>query len=318
MNKKLLTLFAVILLLSLFTSAFAEDNNHANAYVRMGIGAKAMAMGGTGVSFMDNITAAYWNPAALGNVKRIEVASMYTDMNLDRTLNFAAFGVPFSTGYVALSWIGAGTKDFEKYDLHGQYQGDFDPGENNFNLSLGLGRRNFKIGFSAKMYMSNIDDETVTGFGTDLGLLWEINQYLSMGMMFRDLYAEMDDKEIPTQYIPEISVHPIHGLTFAANMKREKHSDEGKIGIGAEYWTGLGRDTEVGSNLSGINMGEKTTWQEIFSETQGGLRLGLNDGKFTAGAGLRFKMVEANYAYTAEDEDSINSELHQIGLILRF
>jgi len=318
MRKKLLTLFAVILLLGMFTSAYAEDNNHANAYIRMGIGAKAMAMGGTGVSFMDNITATYWNPAALGNVKRIEFASTYTDMNLDRMFNQVAFGVPFSTGYVALSWINAGTKDLEEYNDQGQFMGDYNADDNNINLSVGLGRNSFKVGFSAKMYMSDIQGDTATGYGADLGLLWEINQYMSVGAMFRDIYAEMDGEEIPTQYIPEISVHPIHGLTFAANMKMEKHSDLTKVGIGAEYWTGLGRDTEVGSNISGISMGEKTTWAEILSDAQGGLRLGMNDGNFTAGGGLRFKMVEVNYAFLTADEDDLNSDLHQISLVLRF
>lgn len=318
MNKKLLTLFAVILLLGMFTSAYAEDNNHANAYMRMGIGAKAMAMGGTGVSFMDNITATYWNPAALGNVKRIELASTYTDMNLDRMYNQVAFGVPFSTGYVALSWINAGTKDIEGYDGEGNITDDYNADDNNINLSVGLGRNSFKVGFSAKMYMSDIDGDSVTGYGADLGLLWEINQYMSVGAMFRDIYADMDGEEIPTQYIPEISVHPIHGLTFAANMKMEKHSDLTKVSIGGEYWTGLGRDTEVGSNISGINMGEKTTWAEIFSGTQAGLRLGMNDGNFTAGGGFRFSMVEFNYAFITADDESINDDLHQLSLVLRF
>ena len=317
MNKKLLTLFAVILLLGLFTSAFA-DNNSSLPYMRLGIGAKAMAMGGTGVSFMDNITATYWNPAALGNVKRIEFATMYTDMNIDRTYNFAAFGVPFSTGYVALSVLNAGTSDIYGTDDNGTATGDFSDNNNNINLSVGLGRNSFKVGFSAKMYMSDMDGDTVTGYGADLGLLWEINQYMSVGTMFRDIYAEFDGKEVPTQYIPEISVHPIDGLTFAANMKMEKHSDVNKVGIGAEYWTGLGRDTEVGSNISGISMGEKTTWAEILSDAQGGLRLGMNDGNFTAGGGLRFKMVEVNYAFITAADDDLNSDLHQISLVLRF
>lgn len=317
MNKKLLTLFAVILLLGLFTSAFA-DNNHNLAYMRMGIGAKAMAMGGTGVSFMDNITAAYWNPAALGNVKRVELSTMYTDLNLDRSLNYAAFGVPFSTGYVALTWINAGTKPFDSWGADNEVGDEINHSDNNINLSLGLGRGSFKVGFSAKMYMLDLADESETGFGADLGFLWEINQYMSVGAMFRDLYSEIDGVEVPAQYIPEISVHPIHGLTFAANLKMEKHSDDTKVGIGVEYWTGLGRDTEVGSNISGISMGEKTTWAEILSDAQGGLRLGMNDGLFTAGGGIRFKMVEANYAYTVEDEEGINEALHHISLVLRF
>ena len=97
----------------------------------------------------------------------------------------------------------------------------------------------------------------------------------------------------------------------------EKHSDEAKVFIGAEYWTGIGKDTEVGSSHSGINLEERTRWEEIMSDTQAGLRLGVNDGNLTAGGGIRFKMLEINYAYITPQVDFFEDS-HQFSLILRF
>lgn len=316
MDKKFLSLVLVLVLVGLF-STIAAENNFANPYMRMGLGAKGMAMGGTGTAYMDNITAAYWNPAALANVKRFEFAAMYTDMGLDRMHNFAALGASFKYGYVAVSWINAAVGDIEKYDAAGNNDGSFDANDHNIALSLALGTGKFKIGLTGKGYISDMDDDSQKGFGTDVGILWDINEYLSLGAMFRDVYSELNDAEIPTQYCAGVAVHPIHGLTFSTDLKMEKHSDDTKISVGAEYWTGIGEDTEVGSSHTAINLEERTKWENIFSEISGGIRAGVNDGNFTAGCGLRFKMLEVNYAFITPPEE-IFEDSHQFTLILRF
>jgi hypothetical protein len=316
MNKKLLIVMVSLVLISMISTVAAE-NNHLFPWMRMGLGPRGMAMGGTGTAHMNNITAAYWNPAALGNIKRAEFAMMYTDMGLDRNHNFVALGTSFKLGYVALSWINAGVSDLEGMD-DGSPTGKFDTNDHDISLSLALGTGRLKVGMSAKLYMSMIGDDNKNGFGTDLGLLWDINDYLSIGLMARDLYSELDKEEVPSQYTLGLAVRPIWGLTFATDLKTEKHTDEEvAVSIGAEYWTGVGKDTEVGSSHSAINLEEKTKWDEILSNTQAGIRLGANEGNFTAGFGIRFKMLETNYAYLAETEDGFGDS-HQISLILRF
>ncbi|KQC11159.1 MAG: hypothetical protein APR54_11195 [Candidatus Cloacimonas sp. SDB] len=316
MNKKLLVVMVSLVLIGMISTVAAE-NNHLFPWMRMGLGARGMAMGGTGTAHMNNITAVYWNPAALGNIKRAEFAGMYTDMGLDRNHNFAALGVPFKYGYVALSWIQAGVSDIAGSQNYNS-TGNFTANDHSISLSLALGTGRFKVGFTPKMYLSKIDDDSQSGFGTDLGFLWDINDYISMGVTLRDLYSELDGEEVPAQYNLGLAIRPIWGLTFATDLKTEKHTDEEVyVSIGAEYWTGAGKDTEVGSSYSAINLEEKTKWDDILSNTQAGIRLGSNDGNFTAGFGIRFKMLETNYAYLAETEEGFEDS-HQISLILRF
>jgi hypothetical protein len=316
MNKKLLVVMVSLVLIGMI-STVAADNNHLFPWMRMGLGPRGMGMGGTGTAHMNNITAVYWNPAALAKIKRAEFAMMYTDMGLDRSQNFVALGTNFKYGYVALSWINAGVAELEG-SSNGVSTGNFDVNDNAIGLSLALGSNRFKVGLSARMYMSKIDGDSENGFGTDLGFLWDINDYIGVGVMVRDFYSELDGEEIPSQYNFGVAVHPIWGLTFATDLKTEKHTEEEIfVSIGAEYWTGIGRDTEIGSSHSAINLEEKTKWDEIISNTQAGIRLGANDGNFTAGFGLRFKMLETNYAYLAESEDGFKDS-HQISLIFKF
>ena len=316
--KRGISLVLLLVLLSLSVSLIAKDNNHGAAYIRMGVGAKELAMGSAVTASVDNVTAAYWNPAGLSNLKGMELASMYSvDMGLDRTYNYAGFGIRFNLGAVALNWINMNVEDIQGYNADGEPTDSFDNGEHNLSLSYATAPGKFKFGFSAKMYMSDIDDEQENGYGFDAGAIFDVNQYISFGVMLRDIYSELNEEEIPTEYSIGTAIYPFKGITLTSDLRREKHSDKNKISFGGEYWAGLGNDVEVNSQLSGITMEEATKWEEIMSSTSAGVRFGVNDGNFTGGAGLRFKMFEVDYAFTTEDLDIFNDS-HRLSLLIRF
>ena len=65
---------SVLCFLGLATSAQAV--NYSNEVLSIGVGARALGMGGTYVGIADDSTAVYWNPAGLTNVKHLEVAAI--------------------------------------------------------------------------------------------------------------------------------------------------------------------------------------------------------------------------------------------------
>lgn len=317
MNKKIFTL--VLLTICMFSFLFAEQNSSAAAYMRLGTGAKAMAMGGTGVASIDNITATYWNPAGLANLKTFEFGSMIADgLGWDRSYNYSAIGFRLPNGYAALSWNNANVSDFEGYDENDNFTGNFDNSEHNIGLSYALGSPKFKLGATVKAFISSIDGDFETGYGTDLGIIYDANQYFSIGVMCRDLYSEYVNEEVPSQYSFGITMHPIYGLTLNSDFKAEKDDENIEVGVGAEYWIGLGEDVEVSSTLGEISVEEKTSWDDVLSNAEGGLRVGIDDGSFTAGFGLRYKVIEASYAYGAAKDDKLTEDSHRFSLIFRF
>jgi len=88
--------------------------------------------------------------------------------------------------------------------------------------------------------------------------------------------------------------------------------------MGAEYWANVGNDTDLGAGLGTMRNTQDATWEDMFSKVQAGVRIGANDGQFTAGFGIRFKMIEMNYAYVTEDSEGINENNHRYGLTFRF
>ena len=320
MNKGMKIFTLVLLTLCLSGLLFAGDNNSAAAYSRVGTGAKAMAMGGTGVAYIDNISATYWNPAGLARLKTFEFGSMVTDVQSFGTKqNFAAIGFRLPNGYAAVSWNNANVDGFDGFDGNGDPTGTFGNSENNIGLSYAYDSPKIKVGVTAKAFISSIDDDSETGFGSDIGIIYDLNQYLSFGAMFRDLYSKYVGDTVPIQITVGAAIHPVYGVTLTSDIKKEQHDEDIIYCAGAEYWIGIGEDVEVNSTLSGIVTEEKSSWDNVLSDAQGGVRIGVNDGSLTAGFGLRYKIIEANYAYGAKKDDELESrDSHRFSIIFRF
>lgn len=319
MTQKIMILIALIILA--LSSVYAVENNHAAPYVRMGADARSIGMGGTGVAFMDNVTAVYCNPAALADAKRIEFAtSTRQNMGLDRYTYSAALGFKLPVGYVALSWQNAFTDDIEGYNDQGNPTGTFDNSDNNVALSLAMKYYRLNLGVTPKLYMSKVEEDSKTGWGFDVGALYHVNRYFNIGVIARDIVSDYDgdDNQVPREIVPGIAAFPIPGLVLAAEMAGENDFKESRLKIGAEYWIGAGDDREIGSSLSGIRINDTTNWSNILSNTQAGIRAGVNDGAFSCGFGLRFKMLEMNYAYQVAKKDLLTNDTHMYSLLLRF
>lgn len=311
-------LIALILMLSL-SSVFAEDNSAA-VFTRLGIDARSIGMGGTGGAFLDNVSSTYLNPAVLADVKRIELTtSTRQGMEWDKGHNAVALGFMIPTGYVAAFWQGATVSDFQGYDPNGNYTGDYDNADHAFGISYAAKLGKLNMGLTPKMYLSTIDGESMTGYGLDLGMQYHLNRYFNMGFVVRDLVSDYDGEgtKVPREMIPSIAAFPIPGLILAADLAGEDDFTSANLRIGIEYWLGVSDDNEIGSSLSGIRIKENATWSNILSKTQAGIRAGVNDGAFSAGVGLRFQMLEMNYAYQMAKE-SYQNDNHLYSLLLRF
>jgi len=63
-------------------------------FLKFGIGARPSAMGEASVSLHSDVTAAYWNPAGLAKIKRVQCGAMYSEAVKDAFLNFFGLAVP--------------------------------------------------------------------------------------------------------------------------------------------------------------------------------------------------------------------------------
>lgn len=313
-HLKALALTALVTLLLMPLAAGV--NNSAAAYIRQGIGAREISMGEAGSAISRDLTSAYWNPAGLNKIKDIEVGAMYNfSMNLDRSHQYASIAKPFGFGTLALSWINAGVKDIEGYDELDNPTGTFNDNEHSFGISYANRWKDISYGATPKFYFSTLDGKTKAGMGLDLGARYDINQYLEAGLMLRDIISGYAGDRIPIEASLGVAAYPLIGVTLAADLKWEEENPY--LAVGAEYWTSIGQDPEADSKLSVISVKERSTWEEVFSYAQTGVRLGFNQGRFSAGTGIRFRNFQLDYVFRLNNHE-IMSDDHIISMIFRF
>lgn len=290
----------------------ADDGILAGAFLRMGIGARAMGMGGAFTGLANGPEASYYNPGAVPFLKKRQVMASYRFLSLDRHFNYIGFAQnikpkvdpdsdeqPFNGG-LALSWIYAGVDNIDGRALNGEHIGDFSNSEHAFSLSFGLSPIDLiGVGITAKVLYNRFpkvkDDDSAMSdfsFGMDLGIMVKPLPFVSLGFMIKDLNAKYDwntdrvwEKDIdkidrfPKTYRGGIAVnYPYEWLLFAFDIEKNNEQD-------AKYFIGF----------------------EALPMPQIALRAGLNNGSFAGGAGYQFKVfnrqVQIQYALVTKKYD---------------
>ena len=76
-------LFIVLLLFLINTMSYGSGNGgYAGSYLRMGLGARSIAMGNTGIALPVNAYSAFYNPAAFADVEDRLVGLSYSFLSL--------------------------------------------------------------------------------------------------------------------------------------------------------------------------------------------------------------------------------------------
>ncbi len=151
-----IVLVAGILLFILSRIGFGTPFGAGNAaqFLRSGVGARAIGMGGAFVAVADDVNAAYWNPAGLIQSARVSVGGAYESRfgGLERSQCVA--GSLFSpTRGVGFIWV--------HLDMCSVYS---------VAAAVGLGK--FAVGITGKMYRFSTLGQSASGVGIDVGGLY--------------------------------------------------------------------------------------------------------------------------------------------------
>ncbi|UCF79749.1 MAG: UPF0164 family protein [Candidatus Eiseniibacteriota bacterium] len=345
----------VFLLLLLLVSApwllmvpDACADKYAAEFLKVGVGARALGMGGAFVALADDASATYWNPAGIYSVTGTELEAMHAEQFGDIiNYDFLAVAFPLSSPGERKASLGAAfirlavddipyTKDlqWEDYGLdgtlgtsdEGEGNGKWDPGEriildegkivwkNNADMALLLCygtelTEKVSVGGTFKLVRQELLDNSSLGAGVDLGIIYSFSPAASAGLVISDATT--------TQLAWDTGHHE-----FVAPTVR----------LGGQYTRALGPfegigtvalDTEIGfekrrlaSQLwAGPFTADIKAGLEYWLKRTVALRTGLNAGRFTAGAGARFSGFGFDYAFVSH-KDLDNS--HRVSASYRF
>lgn len=269
-NSNLAKIVCVVSLTALIgniTPAAQASSNAgmAGAFLRMGLGARALAMGDVGVAVPGDGYGMYYNPASLPYLTERSLLTTYTYLSLDRHLNFIGYAMPLhppakgtsnplSAG-LGVGWISAGTNDIDGRDMDGNHIGYFKNSENAFYFAFALRLSNqVAIGFAPKILYNGFpdltEDETLSSarLGFDAGILVNPINRLYLGAQARHINAQYrwdtttiwgDDGTTTTDEFPSLyrfgaSYLFDFGLMLAGELETGDQ-DDNQVHVGAEY-----------------------------------------------------------------------------------
>jgi len=256
----------LLLILLIGAPTWAGTNaGMAGAFLRMGLGARALAMGDVGVAIPASGFGIYYNPASLPHLERMALLTSYSFLPLGRQLNFVGFAAPLhpltgSAGEalnagVGLGWIGASSGDIDGRDNDGNPIGTFSNSENAFYFSFGLRlSQMLSVGFSPVIFSNSFPDlsqgETLKSsrVGFDAGVMVHPIPRLHLGAQARHLNAQYrwdtstlygDNGTTQTDKFPRIyrlgaAYDTDAGLLLAGDFETSDQQDN-QLHLGAEY-----------------------------------------------------------------------------------
>lgn len=268
------------------------------AFLKIGVGARATAMGEAYVAVAQDPTAMYWNPAGIANSPDLEFHASHNEWISDVRYEYVgavqgmrghAIGVHF-----ALLHMG----DLEGRDANGQFTETFHAYD--FAAGITYGRRimrQVEVGITGNFLHEKIEDYGATGFAADLGIRYRT---------------------------------PIRGLTLAAtatnlgpSMKFEQDSftlpASGRIGA-AYRSRALLSGFILASDVRFPNDGDvrghvgAELWVADAIALRGGAKLNYDEELGTVGFGVKFREYEFDYAFQPFSESSQLGDTHRISV----
>jgi hypothetical protein len=274
--KKLVLIFFIS-----FSSVFAQAAGESGfSFLKIGFGARNIAMGDLGVVTANDVTALYYNPAMISDFTNPQIFITHNEWIQDVSsemlgVSFSLFGVPFAFGFNTTTIPG-----FEVRTQPGPVESTFNV--NYFFGSLSTGFQvvdNLSVGITTKFLYENLFSDEASGLGFDFGLYYnDLINGLNIGASVRNLGSMNKlrnestklpiDLRIGTSYIFEVNeiesgiivLGGIQKYTAAENLHIHLGSEilyKNFIAIRAGYITGYdskGLTTGLGLVWNGVNL----------------------------------------------------------------
>lgn len=247
--KSFITAFC---LLSVFLGLSQSTRKYSNAFMDIGVGARALGMSSAVTANTNDVNAGYWNPAGLINLEDNQLALMHSSYFANiANYDYAAFAMPIDDeSAIGLSLIRFGVDDIlnttQLIDAQGNINYDrislFSTADYGvtFSYARKLPVEGLNYGVNAKVIRRIIGDFASSwGFGLDFGIQFETKNQWKFGLMARDITTTynawaIDETQFATisnavagqnQELPEKTEITIPKLQLGVSKLIEFHSD---------------------------------------------------------------------------------------------
>jgi hypothetical protein len=272
-------------LLALSAAAQAGSAGTSSAqFLKLGAGARASAMGDAFAATADDVSALYWNPAGLAQIKDTEISAMQNNGLVDTQYQFAGAARPMGEGAIGLSLYRLDYGSINGYSASDTPQGSFSAGSLAGGLTVARKfGENIMLGATAKMVQEKIDGLSASTFAGDLGFLWRDDRF-SVGIVAQHLGGtlkfEKESEDLPATLRADAAMRVSPRLLVAAGVAKARDNDAevhagGEISLSRMFQLRAGYSVVPGNSIDAGGL----------SGVTGGA--GINLGRFSIDYGIR-------------------------------
>ncbi|MDZ7264255.1 MAG: PorV/PorQ family protein [candidate division KSB1 bacterium] len=162
---------------SLMAQSFSKVGQAGATFLKIDIGARAVAMGGAQVAATNDASALFWNPAGIGFLSKRSFHFAYNQWIADISHSFVAIGMPLGNiGSVGISLTSLGYGEMEETTITNPDGTGIMFGANDFAIGLSYARQltdKFVTGISVKFVRQKVWDLTASGICFDIGTIFQ-------------------------------------------------------------------------------------------------------------------------------------------------
>jgi hypothetical protein len=261
-------------------------------FLKIGVGARACAMGEAFAGIADDPSAIYWNPAGISQMNSAEATAMQNFWLLDMSYQYLAGTFPSHFGNLGVSIAYSSSGNIPKYENFqkvGEYSAYDMAGTVAYAKNIGEW---ISSGISLKFIQQKIENENATGFAVDLGLLYKAD--FIQGMRFGFAVQNFGTK---IKFIEQADPLPL-------NVKGGIAYTKGPLTLAGDL-------NKPRDNNLRVNIGAEFLIKAILA-----LRGGYNSANsYSAGLGVTWRKLSFDYAFVPY-KDTDNS--HRISVTVKF
>ena len=238
MRKRLWNVLVVTISIIIFGSVgYANGPGTTGAgFLKIGVGARAAAMGDAFTVIVDDSTSLYWNPAGLAKIEKRQLSATYNLWFAGINQGYLGMGFPLGgTAVVAggVDYVDMG--DFDGRDEAGNPTGTFTASALNYQVGYANRfREKFLWGISVGIVQDTIADDMKSTYAANLGLIYKSSESLSLGLALQNLGGQLGSDPLP--FVAKAGMaYNWKSLLFVLDIASPADNDV-YYGAGVEWW----------------------------------------------------------------------------------
>ncbi len=291
---------ALILLITFSSSLYSQNDGAGNtglSFLKLGVGARSIAMGDAFSSISNDATSVIYNPARLNFGLNNNITIMHNQSVQDLATDFVGAKFILNKFAFGVGLLRTTISDIEIRNIPGEPLDKFDA--QNLSLGVSIGYKltdNLSVGLSSKFLYEKIYVDEASGFGIDFGTSYTKDN-LNFGFVVANLGSLNELRNVSTK-LPSL-VRFGSGYSFNKDDFSFLISLDGfKVLDGGQFH---------------IHSGGEIGYKD-FAFLRAGYQSNYENKGLTTGAGFKYKSINLDYAFVPYSNEFGSSNTFSLGI----